>query len=94
MPPPTACFERYHSRNQLDLKGLLKIQLRGWAEDRHLDLDDELDATGFLHNPSPNPPAGSGVVVVDLKRVVIRTEHLLRPYGASLAAKSPHPTTS
>ncbi len=51
MPPPTACFERYHSRNQLDLKGLLKIQLRGWAEDRHLDLDDELDATGFRHNP-------------------------------------------
>ena len=94
MPPPTACFERYHSRNQLDLKGLLKIKLRRWAEDRHLDLDDELDATGFRHNPSPNPPAGSDVVVVDLKRVVIRTEHLLRPYGASLAARSPHPTTS
>ena len=86
MPPPTACFERYHSRNQLDLKGLLKIKLRRWAEDRHLDLDDELDATGFRHNQSPNPPAESDVVVVDLKRVVIRTEHLLRPYGTSLAA--------
>ena len=67
-------------------RGLSKIQLRRWAEDRHLDLDDELDATGFRHNQSPNPPAGSDVVVVDLKRVVIRTEHLLRPYGASLAA--------
>ncbi len=86
MPPPIACFERYHSLNQLDLKGLLKIKLCRWAEDRHLDLDDELDATGFRHNPLPNPPAGSGVVVVDLKRVVIRTEHLLRPYSYSLAA--------
>ena len=71
MPKPTAYLEQYYFPNNMCSRGLSKIQIRGWTDGRHLDLDNELDATGFPHNPSPNPSAGSGVVVVDPKRVLI-----------------------